>query len=183
MVRFTAKIEVIGVNPYVRVPLRITKHFGNRGYVPVTVHLGEGRVPSTLVPIGQGSHRLYINGVMLRHTDSRPGDRVTIGLELDVRNRQLEIPDFLLSELNSRLLARTRWEALAPSKRKEIIRYLTSGKRSETRSRNLTKLLKILESKSGVGTLCGIRITDRREKGQQFRAGNSGLGRSVCLEP
>ena len=166
LLRFAAKIEVVGVNPCVRVPARITRVFGKRGYVPVVVHLQRGTVPSTLVPLGGGVHRLYINGVMLRQTDARPGDRLAIGLELDTGDRRLKTPDQLSSALVARPLAQARWKALTPSKRKEIIRYLESGKSSETRSRNATKLLRILESETGEGVLCGIRIADRRGRGR-----------------
>jgi len=163
MIRFTATIETLGINPCIQIPARVTRYFGKRGYVPVTVYLQSGEVPSSLVPIGGGVQRLYINAAMLRCTDSRIGDRVSIGLELDASDRSLKAPDHLLGTLSARPLAESRWKSLAPSKRKEIIRYISTGKSNATRNRNVARLLRILESKSGAGVLCGIRITDRRD--------------------
>lgn len=162
MLRFTARIEIVGVNPYVQVPARVTRHFGQRGYVPVNVHLESGHVPSTLVPIGGGVHRLYINGKMLKCTKARVGDRVSLGLELDPSDRRLETPDYLVAALSPRPRAKARWEALTPSRRKEVLRYLSVIKTDATRTRNVARLLKILESESGDGSLSGIRIEDRR---------------------
>ena len=158
MIRFRATIKIVGVNPYVDLPARVTRHFGKRGYVPVTVHLESGQVASTLVPVGGGAHRLYINGQMLRCTTTRVGHRLSVGLELDTRDRSWKTPDQLAAALAARPIAEARWRALRPSKRKEAIRYLLSGKTETTRSRNTARLLRILGSKSGKGSLCGIQI-------------------------
>lgn len=158
MNRFKATIKLVGINPCVRVPARITKSFAQRGYVPVIVHIERGRVSSTLVPIGAGGHRLYINAAMLRLTDARVGKSVVLGLELDKQTRMPAMPDDLSSALAASGLAQQRWDALVPSKRKEIIRYLSFAKTAATRARNLTKLLTIVNSPSGEGLLCGIRI-------------------------
>src|SRR5436190_15034507 len=82
MIRFTATIETLGINPCIQIPARVTRYFGKRGYVPVTVYLQSGEVPSNLVPIGGGVQRLYINAAMLRCRDSRVEAVVSIGLEL-----------------------------------------------------------------------------------------------------
>ncbi len=161
MIQFSGKIEVVGNNPCVKVPGRITKHFGKRGYIPVIVHLERGSVRSTLVPIGGGVHRLYINGVMFKYTDAAPGGRVTLSVELDLADRKIEAPDYLRAALASTALAQTRWDAFPPSKQQELIRYFSFGKSNETRNRNLKKLLSILNSKTGEGALSGIKITDR----------------------
>lgn len=161
MFRFKDTIKLVGINPCVRVPARITKALGNRGYIPVIVHLERGAVPSTLVPIGDGGHRLYINKAMLRCTDARVGNRIELGLELDSQSRVLAMPDDLLIALSKSSIAQRRWDALVPSKRKEIIRYLSFAKTPTTRQRNLATLTTILTSASGRGVLCGIRINSQ----------------------
>jgi len=162
MIQFTEKIEMVEINPCVTVPSRVSRHFGLNGYVPVVVYIEKGRVPSTLVPIGGGVHRLYINGKMLQYTDSGPGDRVTVRLELDTSDRSFTTPDYLSRALASDHKSKARWNSLAPSKRKEVIRYLSSAKTTDTRDRNLAKLLTILRSESGNGVLCGIQIAPRK---------------------
>ena len=61
MVKFLAVLDQVGINPCVTVPDRVSRHFGKRGYVPVVAHFETGSVRSTLVPIGGGVHRLYVN--------------------------------------------------------------------------------------------------------------------------
>lgn len=157
MIKFTARIEIVGVNPYLTVPAAVSRHFGQRGNVPVLVQLKRGQIPSTLVPVGGGVHRLYINRAMLRCTDARVGDWLALGLRRDANDRALKAPAGLINALRTQSAAAARWRSLAPSKRQEVIRYLLSGKTPATRERNLAKLLSVLTSER-VGVLCGIEI-------------------------
>ena len=173
MIRFTAKIQIVGVNPYVTVPARVSRYFGKRGNVPVVVHLQDGRVTSTLVPIGGGVHRLYINAAMFRCTESRVGDIASVVLAQDTSNRVLKAPDCLVAKLRASPIAAARWESFAPSKRHEIIRYILSCKTAPTRDRNVAKLLRVLKSQANTGRLCGIHIPEQR----QTRANKANLFR------
>src|SRR5438876_2505447 len=163
MIRFSAIIEKVGVNPYVTVPVRVTRHFGKRGNVPIVVYLEGGRVPSTWVPVSGGVHRLYINRAMLRCTEWRVGDRVSLGLDHDRSDRVLEMPQSLNAAIRACPPAVARWASFTRSKRQEIIRYIRSSKTEATRDRNIRKLMTILEEHSGAGILCGIHIPERRQ--------------------
>ena len=163
VIRFSAIIEKVGVNPYVRVPARVTRYFGKRGNVAVVVHLEGGRVASTLVPVGGGVHRLYINRAMLRCTESRVGGRVSLGLDHDRTDRVLEIPESLNAAIRACPPTVARWASFTRSKRHEIIRYIRSSKAEGTRDRNIRKLMRILEEPTGAGVLCGIHIPERRQ--------------------
>jgi hypothetical protein len=147
-----------GVNAFVEVPARVSKSFGQRGNVPVNVFIGSGRLRSTLVPIGGGRHRLYINESMLRFTTATVGHRVSIGLKRDAASRMPPMPTPLRTKLRLHSLALRTWRDLVPSKQKEILRYLGFAKKSETLGRNIEKLLVILESREGQGLLNGIAI-------------------------
>lgn len=162
MPAFIATLRQVGINPCVQVPARISQAFGRRGYVPVHVHLDRGVVPSTLVPLGHGTHRLYINAAMLRLTDARVGQRISLRLELDTSDRTLATPAPIAALLDEAPLARRHWDALSPSRRKEIIRYFSFAKTDATRQRTLAKLRAILTSPAGHGALSGIQIGPRK---------------------
>src|SRR5215831_12493388 len=165
MLRFSTTLQKVGVNPCVRVPIRVSRAFNTRGYVPVHVHLEHGVVASTLVPIGNGTHRLYINAAMLRFTNARVGKKITLGLDFDGQDRTLNDPEDILSLLRTNALAAKRWKSLTPSKRKEVIRYISFAKTPETRGRNIAKLYSILTSRAGSGVLAGIRIAAKGNEG------------------
>ena len=158
MQQFRAVIFKAGINPYVDVPSRVSKAFAVRGYVHVTVHIGTGEVRSTLVPMGEGKHRLYINRIMLRLASAKVGDRVSIGLILDPVSRMPEMPEQFASKLATLPRARKAWSSLATSKRKEILTYLNHAKSNETFARNIAKTVAILDSDEVTGVLSGIKI-------------------------
>ena len=158
MVKFCAVLEQVGINPCVTVPDRVSRHFGKRGYVPVVAHFETGSVRSTLVPVGGGVHRLYVNGQMLKCTSSRVGQSVSIGLEADTKDRMPKMPESVAKALKGSAVAMERWQDLTPSKQKEVLRYISGIVAEAIRDRNIGRLLEILESKSGTGVLCGIQI-------------------------
>lgn len=160
---FTATIAIVGVNAYVSVPASITQFFGRRGYVPVMVGIRDRSFPSTLVPVGGGAHRLYINVPMLRCASAKVGDRITIGLRFDPRSRMPRCPRALKVAIDADAARSARWKALTPSRRKEILRYLGFAKTEETRSRTIARVLAILDSPSG-GVLSGIKIQPRKPR-------------------
>ena len=161
MVKFLAVLDQVGINPCVTVPDRVSRHFGKRGYVPVVAHFETGSVRSTLVPIGGGVHRLYVNGQMLKCTSSRVGQSVSIGLEADTKERMPNMPEGIAKALKGSAVAMKRWQNLTPSKQKEVLRYVSGIVAEAIRDRNIGRLLKILESESGTGVLCGIQIKSR----------------------
>jgi Bacteriocin-protection, YdeI or OmpD-Associated/Domain of unknown function (DUF1905) len=138
---FRATIDKVGVNPCVAVPLRITRPFRKRGFIPITVHLGKEKIRSNFVPLGEGRHRLYINAAMLRAAAAKVGDRIVIRIESDPRPRTQKIPRSFAEKLAGNSRARKTWEALPPSRRKEILLYLNRLKHPESLSRNEARVL------------------------------------------
>jgi uncharacterized protein YdhG (YjbR/CyaY superfamily) len=129
-VRFTATLGRDTINVVVDVPAAasaaLAKASGKRGQIPVQVKLGrtKGTHPQTLIPLGGGRHRLYVNEAMLKAARLGEGDRVA-SLAAD--------PD-----------ASATFDALAPSRRKEVLRYLTNLKSQAALERNVAKFVATL---------------------------------------
>ena len=151
MPEFKARILKIGINPYVAVPARVSRFFKRTGYVPVTVHFSGGEVRSTLVPVGEGRHRLFINGIMRRLASVDVGDLVAIRLVHDKNPRTQRMPRGLSVALGKLPWARKNWDKLRPSRRKEILMYLNHAKRPETLARNVAKVVAGLGAKGREG--------------------------------
>ena len=112
MPEFKARILKIGINPYIAVPARVSRFFRRTGYVPVTVHFSGGEVRSTLVPVGEGRHRLFINGIMRRLASVDVGDLVAVRLVHDKSPRTQRMPKGLSVALGKLPWARKNWDEL-----------------------------------------------------------------------
>jgi hypothetical protein len=148
-VTFSARIYKLGINPCVDVPARASRFFGRRGYVPVAGTVGGHSFRGTLVPVGDGRHRLFLNTDIRVRAAVGPGDRVQLVLQLDTRSRDLPVPPALASALKTNHAAAAAWLALTPSKRKEILSYLNWLKSAEAMERNVQNVVERLAGKKG----------------------------------
>jgi uncharacterized protein YdeI (YjbR/CyaY-like superfamily) len=79
------------------------------------------------------------------------GDEVTVSVEPDVEPRVIEIPKDLLKELKKDKEARTFFDKLSYTHRKEYVRWVEEAKREETRQNRIVKTIEMLKKgKKGV---------------------------------
>lgn len=93
-----------------------------------------------MTPIGDGSFRLYLNGKVRKASGTGVGDRVEVEIRFDAKYRSgsaYPMPASFRAALRKNPLARRNWEALIPSRKKEILRYFAALKFPEARKRNL----------------------------------------------
>ncbi len=146
---FRATVYKVGINPCVAVPEKVSVAFAKKGYVPVAGRLNGFPIRATLVPLGNGRHRLYLNGEMRKGADVDRGDRVQIALKLDPQPRTVPVPAEFVRALEKNRRAKAADEGLAPSKWKEFLLYLNWLKRPETRKRIVEKIIaKLLDNRS-----------------------------------
>ena len=160
--QFSSTIYKLGINSCVEVPLRVSRAFGRRGYVPVAGRLHGKPFLANLVPIGEGRHRLFINGEMRERARVDVGSRITVVLRVDSRPRRVLMPKELARALRSNRDVKAAWGLLTPSRQKEILRYLNFAKRPETLQRNIKKVIALLQKKLPPDErLAGIRVRER----------------------
>jgi hypothetical protein len=123
------------------------------------VTLGEGR---KAFPV-----RVKVNGVTLQLRLARMGSENLVGFAKAAREqagltigetyeveiaaedasaRTVEVPDDLAAALAADDEARTRFDALAYSHRKEFVRWITEAKRETTRGQRVTKTIEMLRA-------------------------------------
>jgi hypothetical protein len=127
-------------NVAVEVPGHVSEGFGERGHVPVMGTVDGAGLTATLVPVGGGRHRLYLNGETRRAIGKGPGDRVTIDICFDPNDRMPGLPGDLEAALH-RANARNAWDALPLSRRKEFLVVLANAKRENTRRRRIDRIV------------------------------------------
>ena len=139
---FAAFIGKAAINPYGDVPPSVSNALGQRGNVPVRGTQAGQPFRSTLVPRGDGRHRLSTNGRMRQTARADAGDRVAIAIRRDPQPREQPAPAVLAVALRADADARERWQAWTPSRRKEVLVYLNAPKRLESVQRTVGKVLR-----------------------------------------
>jgi hypothetical protein len=133
----------VGINACVKVPRAITKKLvALRGCIPVKGKINNHRFIQTLMPVRGEPYRLYVNGPMLKGAQVRVGDVAAFEVEQGTA-RQLAPPP-MLPEFRKKLLAAGLWDiysSLTPSRRKEILKYMSFLKTNESVKRNIDKVL------------------------------------------
>ena len=72
------------------------------------------------------------------------GDVVDVAIVLDAAPREVEVPAALAAALGEDPAAKAAFDALAPSYRKELARWIDEAKRDETRSARVERTLRML---------------------------------------
>jgi hypothetical protein len=107
---------------------------------------------TSMMPVGDGSFYLYLNEIVRTAAGALVGDRVTVEIAFDAGYRngpQHSIPTWFMDGLERNSKAQQNWEALPPSRKKEVLRYFAQLKSAEARDRNLSKALKVLSGEPG----------------------------------
>jgi hypothetical protein len=151
MPAFSQQIYKLGINPVVDPPndaLAVIFAQAGRtaGPIPVRGLINGAEFMQTLVKYA-GKWRLYVNGEMLEASGLNVGDTASIEIEYDPRPRRFPVPAGLRRALARDPEARAAWDALTPSRRTEIVRYLTSLKTEASVSKNIEKVVRMLTAK------------------------------------
>ena len=148
MVKFSATIYKIGINPVVDPPDKILdaifKQAGrSKGPIPVRGKLNGAEFVQTLVKY-KGAWRLYINGPMLKDSGLAVPDTAKIEIEFDPRSRDVALPKELETALKRDKKASEVYESLSPSRRKEISKYIGSLRTPEAVAKNVERVIRHL---------------------------------------
>ncbi|MBK7917886.1 MAG: DUF1905 domain-containing protein [Chloroflexi bacterium] len=110
----------------------------------VKVSLNDYTYRSTVAAYGE----VFMLPLSKEHRDAagvKAGDEVEVMLELDTEPRTVEVPDDLAMALEEGGVTAV-FDALAPSKRKEHVRQVTSAKAEGTRQRRIAKIVTTLSA-------------------------------------
>ncbi len=157
VLRFTSLIKLREPNPYILVTrAQASSVKANwRKPLPVLVRInGKPAEPwrINMMPVGDGSFYLYLHGDVRKASGTKVGDRVRVEVRFDAKYRngpQYPMPSWFKAALRKSPQAMKNWEALIPSRKKEILRYFARLKSPEARERNLERALYVLSGNRG----------------------------------
>lgn len=149
-------IEIIGVNPYVRVFADEARSLKPNWRRPMPVLVQVNGHPNdpwhiNMMPIGNGDFYLYLHADVRKASNTKVGDEVEVRVQFDkgYKGGPTDLPDWLLAVIETDEIVNKNWNNLSPSRQKEVVRYLTNLKSVEARMRNLTKLKEMLSGIEG----------------------------------
>ena len=154
---FTATIKKRGINPYVPVSAQLATQLKEnwRKPLPVLVQVNSKPEPPwhiNMMPAGDGSFYLYLNGEVLKASNTKVGSQVEIKLQFDADYKPGPVhpmPSWFSMALAQNQLAKQGWDELTPSLQKEILRYMVRLKSIEAQNRNTQLAMHVLSGGKG----------------------------------
>lgn len=155
--RFRAKIEINGINPFVPVDAEQAARLreGWRKPMPVLVQVNGAPVQPwriNMMPRGDGGFFLYLHGEVREAAGVGVGDTVDVEVAFDEAYRggpAHPTPEAFADGLKRDPAAGRAWEALTPSLQKEALRRFATVKSEDARTRNIEAALAVLGGAPG----------------------------------
>lgn len=146
--QFTAKLEIIGINPFVFLPDEVLNQIfetsgKNKSPIPVKGTVNGKEFRQNLMKY-LGEWRLYINLTMLKNSPKRIGEMLEIFIEFDNSGRTISIHPDLEKAIKENPVALQNFENLIPSRRLELVRYINNLKTEASIQRNVEKIIRYL---------------------------------------
>ena len=145
MKSFSAKVNIIGVNPYVLLPASVLKYIfkkagKDKGAIPVKLKIGDKHFIQNLVRYS-GKWRLYLNTPMRIAANKDVGDKIEIEIDFDPKPRTIPMHPRLKKAFKENKEVKKAFDKLSPSRQKEILKYINSLKSEESVDKNIQKAI------------------------------------------
>jgi len=149
---FETQLEIIGINPFVFVPVAILDSLfrdarKDKGKIPVSGTVNGKSYTQTLVRYS-GEWRLYINNLMLPDAKKKIGEQIKVKIRFDNTDRTIHPHPQLVQALNKNKKAKEVFETIPPSLQKEIVRYISFLKTEASVTENVNKAIGFLLGKN-----------------------------------
>lgn len=141
MQEFAATIKKQGPNPYVDIPETVSRAFARHalaGRVRVSGALNGSPIQATLIPVGKGRHRLYVNGGMRSAAGVGAGDTVRFALKATSPDA-VQVAADVRAGLRKATGAEAAFDSLSPSHRRELLRYVDDARSPQTRQKRIQR--------------------------------------------
>ena len=148
---FKAKIDIIGINPFVLLPVRVLKNIfkqagKDKGPIRVKGTIDGHPYTQTLVKYS-GHWRLYINGPMLKVSGKKVGDTTLLTIAFNPGKKVVPMHPMLEAALKVNKKAKEKFDLLPPSRQEEVCRYINHLKTEAAVIKNVERAIQFLLGK------------------------------------
>lgn len=147
---FKAKIYKTGINWCVDVPEKITNRLtAEKGKIKIKGTINGFDFTKTLMPVKNSAYRLFVNRAMMKGGETSVGQTARFKIEqnTNVSRMRYRKPKSLTTQLKSHGVAQA-FNNLTDSRKNDILKYLSYIKTTETRQKNVDKLIHQLKNGS-----------------------------------
>lgn len=145
--KFRAKLTAIGPAgawTILPVPFNVAEVFGTKARVPVAGTMNGFAFRNSLLPEGDGTHRMMVSKELQAGAKAHAGDVVSVVLSRDDAKRSVEVPAELAAVLGKSKPAAAFFAALSPSCKAEYATWIASAKQAQTRASRAAKAIEML---------------------------------------
>jgi hypothetical protein len=127
---------------FVELPFDVQAEFG-RARAPVKFSIN-GHSYRTTVAVYGGKYLVPVRKDRQEAAGVKPGDRCKVTIVLDTQAREVDLPPDLKTALAKNATARSNWQSLSFTHKREYAEAILSAKRPETRARRVRHTLEVL---------------------------------------
>jgi hypothetical protein len=139
--QFKARLKAHGPGgawTFLYIPFSVEKIFGSKARVSVAGTMNGFAFRNSLLPLGDGKHRMAVSKELQGGAKAAAGAMVTVSMDIDKSLRVVVVPVELEKALTNNKAAKA-FKALSYSHRKEIADWVGGAKKAETRVRRAEK--------------------------------------------
>ncbi|HKN22845.1 MAG TPA: YdeI/OmpD-associated family protein [Terracidiphilus sp.] len=145
--KFKAKLTAIGPGgawTILPIPFNVAEVFGTKARVPVAGTMNGFAFRNSLMPEGDGTHRMMVGKELQAGAKARAGDIVSVVMKHDDETRSVEVPAELAAALKKNKQAASFFVALSPSCKAEYANWISNAKQAETKAGRAAKAIGML---------------------------------------
>ncbi|CAD0222725.1 YdeI/OmpD-associated family protein [Chryseobacterium sp. JV274] len=154
MIKFSAIIQQNGeMNAaFVEFPFSTEELFNKKGLVKIKAIFDDNvEYRGSLAKMKSDCHILGLTQEIRKQLGKTFGDEVSVSLTEDKEERVVEIADDIVSVFNENLDAKSLFDKMSYTHKKEYIRWIEEAKKPETRENRRIKMIQmILDGKKGI---------------------------------
>ena len=136
---------------FIEFPYDVQKEFGRKGQVKVKAYFDGFEYRGSLVKMGHHCHIIVLNKKVREAIGKVPGEKVDVVIFEDIEERTVDLPADLETAMKGFPTARTFFDSLSFTHKKEYVEWVTSAKKPETRMARIDKCIEMLLSKMKEG--------------------------------
>lgn len=141
MYKFEAEVFRKGYITFVWVPEKVSQAFNKKGHIPVKGIIKDISFKGMLGPRQGGRHILFLNADFRKSAQINVGDFIETELEYDPGSRAMEVPEDLELIMSENREVWQRFLDFSQARRNELLKYLATAKRPETRLKRIEKII------------------------------------------
>ncbi len=142
------KPEKDGDMAYIAIPFDVEEIYHTKGQVKVKATFNGHPYRGVMANMGMGSHIIGVRKDIRAAIGKQVGDVIDVTVEKDEEERVVEVPEELIRLLAKNQKAKTFFDTLSFTNRKEYAVWISSAKKEETKAKRLKEVVpKLLAGK------------------------------------